>query len=62
MVYFQAQNPKMGKFGRALEWKKLVYFMAIGIYYGQLVYYFDSLVIYVVAIRYIFPVLVFCLK
>jgi hypothetical protein len=39
MVYFQTQNPNLGRFWRALEWKKLVYLMAVGIYYGQLVYF-----------------------
>jgi hypothetical protein len=29
MVYFQAQNPDLGKFWRALEWKRLVYSMAV---------------------------------
>jgi hypothetical protein len=44
MVYFQTENPNLGKFWRALEWKRLVYYMAIwnklwpfGIYYGHLV-------------------------
>jgi hypothetical protein len=29
MVYFQAKNPNLGKFWRALEWKMLVYCMNI---------------------------------
>jgi hypothetical protein len=29
MVYFQTKNPNLSKFGRALEWKILVYFMVI---------------------------------
>jgi hypothetical protein len=29
MVCFQTKNPNSGKFWRALEWKMLVYFMAI---------------------------------
>jgi hypothetical protein len=29
MVYFQTKNPDLGKFTRALEWKMLIYFMAI---------------------------------
>jgi hypothetical protein len=29
MVYFQTQNPNLGKFGRVLRWKMLVDFMAI---------------------------------
>jgi hypothetical protein len=26
MVYFQTKNPNLGIFGRALEWKMLVFF------------------------------------
>jgi hypothetical protein len=44
MVYFQNKNPTLGKFGRALEWKGLVYLMPIlniirlfGVFYGQFV-------------------------
>jgi hypothetical protein len=29
MVFFQTKNPNLGKFWRALEWKKLVYSMSI---------------------------------
>jgi hypothetical protein len=29
MVYFQIKNPNLGKFWRALGWKRLVYSMAI---------------------------------
>jgi hypothetical protein len=29
MVYFQTKNPNLGKFLRALDWKMLIYFMAI---------------------------------
>jgi hypothetical protein len=29
MVYFQTQNPNLGKFWRALEWNILIYFMPI---------------------------------
>jgi hypothetical protein len=43
MVCFQTKNPNLGKFLRVLEWKMLVYFMAIrnilqsfGVFYGQL--------------------------
>jgi hypothetical protein len=46
MVYFQPKNQKLGKFGRALNWKILVYFMDIwkilwpfGIFNGLLVIY-----------------------
>jgi hypothetical protein len=46
MVYFQTKNPKLGKFWRVLQWKMLVYFMAIWyilwsfcIFHGTLVYF-----------------------
>jgi hypothetical protein len=46
MSYFQAKNPSLGKFWRELQWKMLVYFMAIwsilqpfGIFCGHLVYF-----------------------
>jgi hypothetical protein len=46
MVCFQTKNPNLGKFGRALERKMLVYFMVIwnilrsvGIVYGHLEYF-----------------------
>jgi hypothetical protein len=29
MVYFQTKNPNMGNFCKVLQWKMLVYFMAI---------------------------------
>jgi hypothetical protein len=42
---FQTKNPNLGKYGRALQWKLLVYFMAtwsilrsFGIFWGHLVY------------------------
>jgi hypothetical protein len=44
MVCFEIGNPNLGKFWRALKWKKLVYFMVLwnilwsfGIFYGHLV-------------------------
>jgi hypothetical protein len=30
MVYFQTKNPNLGKFWKALDWKMLIYFIAIG--------------------------------
>jgi hypothetical protein len=46
MVCFQTENPNLGKFLRALEWKIMVYFMVIwyisrsfGIFHGHLVYF-----------------------
>jgi hypothetical protein len=65
MGYFKTKNPNFGKFWRSLDWKMLIYFMAIwnilwsfgigilrpfGIIYGRLVY--------VIVIWYIFPILV----
>jgi hypothetical protein len=44
MVCFQTENPNLGKFWKALEWKMLVYFMVMwnilrsfGIFCGHLV-------------------------
>jgi hypothetical protein len=44
MAYFQTKNTNLGKFGKALEWKMLVYFMVVwnvlrpfGIFNRQLV-------------------------
>jgi hypothetical protein len=44
MAEFQTKNPNLGKFGRALQWKMLAYFMNIWnslrpflIFYGHLV-------------------------
>jgi hypothetical protein len=46
MVCFQTKNPNLGKFWRGLQWKILVYFMAIwsilrpfDIFYGHLVHF-----------------------
>jgi hypothetical protein len=46
MVYFQTKNPSLGNFWSALDWKMLVYFMAIlnilqafGILYDHLVHF-----------------------
>jgi hypothetical protein len=36
MVCFQTQNPNLGKFWRTIDWKVLIYFTAIGIFYGHL--------------------------
>jgi hypothetical protein len=61
MVYFQTKNPNLGKFWRALDWKMLIYFMAIwnilwrfGIFYDHLVHF--------IFIWYILLVLVSCTK
>jgi hypothetical protein len=55
MVYFQTKNPNLGKFGRVLQWKMLVYFMAIW-------YILRSFGIVCGVLVYIFPVLVSCTK
>jgi hypothetical protein len=59
MVSLQTKNPNLGKLWRALDWKILIYFMAIwnilqtfGIFYGHLVHF--------AVIWYFFPVLVCC--
>jgi hypothetical protein len=59
MVYFQTKITILGKFWMGLNWKVLVYLMALwsvqwpfGIFYGHLVY-FGS-------VWYFFPVLVYC--
>jgi hypothetical protein len=51
MVYFQTQNPNLGKFWRVLQWKMLVYFIAIwsifrpfGIFCGTFVIFCGNLV------------------
>jgi hypothetical protein len=44
MVYFQTKKKQLGKFWRALEWKSLVYFMAVWNLY--ILWPFDDLVGY----------------
>jgi hypothetical protein len=61
MVFFQAQNPKVGKFLRVLLWKMLVVFMTFGHILRPLRIFFAHLVHFVV-MWYIFPVLVYCIK
>jgi hypothetical protein len=46
MVYFQTKNPNLGKFWKVLQWKMMVFFMAIlsilrpnDIFYGHLVHF-----------------------
>jgi hypothetical protein len=53
MVYFLTKNPNLGKFCRALDWKVLIYFMAIwnilqtfGIIYDPLVHFAFNLYIF----------------
>jgi hypothetical protein len=47
MVSFQTKNANLGKFWRALDWKMLIYIMAIwnilqtfGVFYDHLVHFF----------------------
>jgi hypothetical protein len=53
MAYFQNKNPNLGKILSVLQWKMLVYFMAIWSSYGHLAYLWQFRVIW-----YIFHVLV----
>jgi hypothetical protein len=39
MVCFPTKNTNLGKFWRVLQWKLLVYFMAIWSFYENLVYF-----------------------
>jgi hypothetical protein len=47
MGYFQTNNTNLGKFWRVLQWKKLLYFIAIGSIFHPIGYLMD--------IWYIFP-------
>jgi hypothetical protein len=57
MVCFQTKNPNLGTFLRALDWKMLIYFMAIWNILRTFGKCYDHFVRFVL-IRYIFPVLV----
>jgi hypothetical protein len=68
MVYFQTKNPNLGKFWRPLDWKMLIYFMAIwnilqtfGIFYGHLGYLMTMWYIFR-SFGTFFPLLVPCTK
>jgi hypothetical protein len=39
MAFYQTKNPTLGKFWRVLQWKMLVYYLAIWSLYGSLVYF-----------------------
>jgi hypothetical protein len=39
-IYFQTKITNLGKFWRVLQWKTLVYFVAICYIYGHLVYFY----------------------
>jgi hypothetical protein len=54
MAYFQTQNPNLGRFWRALQWKMLMYFMAYWSIEGPFVILCGQLLNFV-AIWYIFP-------
>jgi hypothetical protein len=43
MVCFQSKNPNLGKFWRALDWKKWIYFMVIGNILRRLGIFYDHL-------------------
>jgi hypothetical protein len=61
IVYFQTKNPNLGQFCRALHWKMLTYFMAIGNILPTFVILYDHLVQFMF-IWYIFPILISCSK
>jgi hypothetical protein len=61
MVYFQTKNTNLGKFWKVLQWKMLVYFMAILVFLRPTVVFHGHLYAFV-DIWYIFPNLVFCAK
>jgi hypothetical protein len=39
MVYFQTQNPYLGKFWKVLQWKMLVFLKPFCLFYGEMVYF-----------------------
>jgi hypothetical protein len=39
MAYFQTKNPDLGKFWRVLQWKMLVFYMAIWVYFIAIWYF-----------------------
>jgi hypothetical protein len=39
MVYFQTKNPNLDTYRKVLQWNILIHFMAIGLFYGHLVYF-----------------------
>jgi hypothetical protein len=61
MAYFQTKIPFLGTFLRVLQWKVLVYFMAIRFYLNQFGTFCGHWVNFM-GIWYIFPVLVCCPK
>jgi hypothetical protein len=61
MVCFQTKSPNLGKFGRVLQWKMLVYFADTWSILGLTVIFYGHWVEFV-AIWHIFLVLVFCVK
>jgi hypothetical protein len=61
MVYFQTKNRNLGKFWRALEWKKLVYSVALWNIL-HLVYVFNGNLVFKWHCVIFSPVLVYCIK
>jgi hypothetical protein len=59
MVYFQTKNPKLGKYGRVLQWKMMVCFICFVL--RPFLCICDHSV-YFVVISYALPVLVCCCK
>jgi hypothetical protein len=39
MVYFQTENPNLGKFWRALEWKMLIHIIYVHLEYFTAIWY-----------------------
>jgi hypothetical protein len=66
MVYFQTKNPILSKFWRALEWKILVYYLAIWNMYFTSIWYilwpFDNIVVIRYKFHIFFTALVHCVK
>jgi hypothetical protein len=64
LVCFQTQNPNLGKFWRALDWKMFIYctYGHYGIFYGDLGNFMTIWYLHFLYILYIFPVLVSCTK
>jgi hypothetical protein len=61
MTYFQTKKSDLGKFGRVLQWKMFVFYLAIWSILWLFVTFYGHLV-YFMVIWYIFPVFVSCKK
>jgi hypothetical protein len=62
MVYFQTKTPSFGTFWKPIERKILISFMTIWHTCVRKLYFMAVWHMYVVAIRYIMPILVYCVK